>query len=116
MKGLDANVLLRYIVEDDEAQTRQEVEVGPHRGAHEGEEYADGLAVERMEVYGILEEAERDGRLRYVEDDGIPHVRDGNAVTDARGAERLSREKHLVEEAPVHFFRQLEDIDDRAEH
>jgi hypothetical protein len=53
-----------------------------HRRTDEGEQSEDRMTVEGLEVDRTLEKAERDQRSRYVENDGVAHVRDRNAVSE----------------------------------
>ena len=46
-----------------------------------------------------------------MEHNRIPHVRNGDAVSDGRGFQRFAREQNLQEELPIHGIRQLENLD-----
>ena len=84
-----------------EAEPREKVQVGTDRRTDQREERPHRLAVQRAEVDGLLQEAERHHRPGNVHDDGVAHVRNGNAVADAGRAQRFPREEDVQQEVAI---------------
>src|SRR5205814_1690796 len=72
-------------------------------------------AVDRVELDGRSQVAERDDGLFDVEDDRVSNVRDRDAVADSRGSELLAREEDAQEELAVDLLGELQEGDDRPE-
>ena len=89
--------------------------MAPDAGRDDREQRVHGLAVERGEVDGVLEEAERRGRGGGVEDDGIAHMGNGDAVADRGGSQRFTGQENLQQELPVHRGRHRNQVHDRGE-
>ncbi len=77
--------------------------MGPYRGAYECEKRIDGLAVYGPEIDGIVEKAEGYRGPCDMKHHGIPYMRNGYAVSHARGAQGLSRQQDLIEVITVHL-------------
>ncbi len=86
------------------------------RRTDEREHCVDGLAIHRVEVDRICQEAERDHRTRNVNDDGAADVGNRDAVADAGRTERLAGKQHVEEHFAVRIVRQGHCIDDRLQY
>ena len=87
-----------------------------HARADDGEQCVDRVAVDRLEVDRMLEQAEGHERRAHAQQDGIADVGDGDAAADPGGAHGLPRFEHGDEEVAIHVLRQWEPADDFSQH
>ena len=76
------------------------------RGAHNREQGVDRFAVHRCELDGRRQKAERHQRLQNAHHNRVAHVRNGDAVADAGGAQRFPRENDVQQQVAIQLLRQ----------
>lgn len=61
------------------------------------------------EIDRLLEKGERYRRARDVQNDGVAHMRNGDAVADGCRSRRFTSEKQVQQEIGIHAFRKRQD-------
>ena len=74
------------------------------------------LSVQRPEIHRRFQKAQRHHRLRHMQHDGIPHVRNGDAVADGGGFQGLTRQQDLQQKLAVHLVRQPQHLHHTAKN
>src|SRR6185436_17747416 len=89
--------LLEGFIVKGRRDARQQEQMPANCSADDREDSVHWFAVDRAKIDGFIEEAESDQRLRDRKDNGIADMRDGDAVTHARRAERFASQKEIEE-------------------
>ena len=85
----------QLLVPEHEAQPGENPQVRRHAGTDQCEQGMHRLAVHRIEIHWMAQQAQCHERGVDVQHDGVPHVGDGHAVADGRGRQGLARQEDL---------------------
>ena len=88
------------------------MQVGSDRRRYQGENRVNRLAIQGAEGHRLLQETQSQAGPGYVQDQRVAHMRNGNAVAQAGGAEFLPCQHGLEEKVAVHVIRQAHVLDD----
>ena len=100
----------------DETELAQDAEVPRDICADDREQGVNTLPIHGIEVYGVMQQTQRDERGRHMQQDRVSHVRDRDPVPDAGGAHGLSRFERRRQELPVDLGRQRQALDNLPQH
>ena len=103
-------------VAENERDLGENPEMGRYVGAHHAEERVDRPAVDRPEFHGPPQQAQGDERLGHVQQNGVPHVRNGDAIADAGRSHRLAGLEHAGQESSIHLGGQREPCHQLLQH
>src|SRR5664280_2290198 len=110
-----ANRLTKSRVVEGKSDFREHLEVNSGRRTDEKEKSEDPLAVRRVEIDGLPEKREGQGRFVGGEGDRVPDVRNRDSVADRHDRRGIPGEEEVKQRLPVSLVVELQQGDDRAE-